>query len=177
MKFINQILLSVVLRVLQDNSDWIFETYKSNVLSTLWITIYYYYGIFFYLMLQFSSSLFDYWFSYRDHPYTESTQQVCLPQDMRCFFSLILQCSFLSIILITSHKGKWFPFSFHIGSAIPDFSISPRTTAFRPSSRLTFRGWHGMEYTQFLVMYSVGGLTRKRYLRRVVPLLNIVNII
>ena len=51
---------------------------------------------------------------------------------------------------------------------------------------LTFSGWHvsplytlpqrhGMEYTQFFVMlYSVGSLTQKRYFRSVVPLLNIV---
>ena len=55
---------------------------------------------------------------------------------------LILQCSSLSIILTLSHKGKWFPLSFHIWSAIPVFSISPRTTAFRYSSSLIFSGRH-----------------------------------
>ena len=53
---------------------------------------------------------------------------------------LIPQCSALPIISTLSHKGRWFPFSFHIWSAIPDFSISPRTTAFRCSSSLTFSG-------------------------------------
>ena len=57
---------------------------------------------------------------------------------LRC---LILQCSALSFISTSSHKGRWFPFSFHIWSAIPDFSISPCTTAFRCSSSLTFSGW------------------------------------
>ena len=51
---------------------------------------------------------------------------------------LILQCSALSIISTSSHKGLWFPISFHIWSAIPDFLISPRTTAFWCSSNLTF---------------------------------------
>ena len=53
---------------------------------------------------------------------------------LRC---LILQCSALSIISTSSHKGRWFPFSFHIWSTISDFSISPQTTAFQcPSSLL-----------------------------------------
>ena len=66
------------------------------------------------------------------------------------------------------------------------FSISPRTTAFRCSSSTTFSGRHvsnlntlpqlqGLEYTQFLVkLKSVWGLKRKRYLRKVEPLVNIV---
>ncbi len=40
---------------------------------------------------------------------------------------LILQYSALSIISTSFHKGRWFPFSFHIWSAIPDISILPRT--------------------------------------------------
>ena len=96
---------------------------------------------------------------------------------------LIPQCS-LSIILTSSYKGWCFPFSFHTWSAIPNFSISPRTTAFRCSSSLT--GQHisplytlpqlqGMEFTEFLVMLnSLSGLTWKRYLWRVEPLVNIV---
>ena len=97
---------------------------------------------------------------------------------------LILQCSSPSIILTSSHKGVFFPFSFHIWSAIPYFS--PHTIDFQCSSSLTFSGryvspWYtlsqlqGMEYTQFLVMLnSVEGLTRKRYLRRAEPLVNIL---
>ena len=66
--------------------------------------------------------------------------------------------------------GKFFPFSFHIWSAIPDFSISPCTTAFRCSS-LTFSGWPVSPLyilpQQFLIMLnSVGGLSWGRYLRR-----------
>ena len=45
----------------------------------------------------------------------------------------------LLIILTLSHKGRWFPFSFHIWSAIPDFSIFPCTTSFQCSCSLTFR--------------------------------------
>ena len=41
---------------------------------------------------------------------------------LRCF---ILQCSSLSIILTWSHSGRWFLFSFHIWSAIPDFLSFP----------------------------------------------------
>ena len=33
---------------------------------------------------------------------------------------LLFQSSSLSIIFTLSHKGRWFPFSFHIWSAIPD---------------------------------------------------------
>ena len=51
---------------------------------------------------------------------------------------LILQCSSLSIILTSSYKGRWLLFSLYIWSVILDFSISPRTTAFRCSSSLIF---------------------------------------
>ena len=43
---------------------------------------------------------------------------------------LIPQCSSLSIILTSSHKGWWFLFSVHIWFAISNFLISPLTTAF-----------------------------------------------
>ena len=103
---------------------------------------------------------------------------ICV-DSLRC---LIRQCSFLSSISTSSHKGRWFLFSFHIWSAIPDFSISPCTTAFWCSSSLTFSGrpvllfyilpqLEGMEYTLFLIILnSVGGLTQKRYLWRAEPL-------
>ena len=97
---------------------------------------------------------------------------------------LILQCSSLLIILTLCHKGRWFPFYFHIWFSIHDFSISPLATAFRYFSNLIFCGRHvsllytqlqGIEYTQFLIILnSVGGLTPKRYLGRVEPLVNIV---
>ena len=45
-------------------------------------------------------------------------------------YLLIHQCSSLSIILSLSHEGRWFPFSFHIWSAIPNFLTSPQYTAF-----------------------------------------------
>ena len=48
----------------------------------------------------------------------------------------ILQCSALSNISTSFHKGRWFLFSFHIRSAIPNFSISPHTTSFQCSSSL-----------------------------------------
>ena len=70
---------------------------------------------------------------------SRSLQPTICANSLRC---LILQCSALSIISTSSHKVKWFPFSFHIWSAIPNFSISPRTTAFRCSSSLTFSGRH-----------------------------------
>ena len=78
---------------------------------------------------------------------------------LRC---LLFQCPSQSIILTLSHKGRWFPFSFHIWSAIPNFSISPCNTAFRYSCSLTFKGrhvlplyilsqLHGMEYTCYVL--------------------------
>ena len=78
---------------------------------------------------------------------------------------------------------QMFSFSFHILSATPDLSISLRYSPFRFFSCYTFRRWgfstlpqlQGMKYTQFLVLlYSVEGLTRKRYIKTVIPLLNIV---
>ena len=99
---------------------------------------------------------------------------------------LILQCSSLSIILTLSHKRRWFPFSFHICSAIPDFSISLRTTAYRCSYNFIFSGRHvsplytlpqlqGVGLSQFMTMLnSVGCLTRKRYPWRVERVVNIV---
>ena len=101
---------------------------------------------------------------------------------LRC---LILQCSSLSIILTSSHKGRYFPLSFYIMSAIPNFSILPHTINYRCFSMLIFSERHvsllytlpqlqEMKYTQFLVMLnSVEGLTQKRYLRRVEPLVYI----
>ena len=70
---------------------------------------------------------------------------------------IILKCSFLPMILTSSYKGKWFPFSFHIWSAIPNFSTSPWHTAFQCSSSLSFSEqyvlllpWlHRIEYMQF----------------------------
>ena len=105
------------------------------------------------------------------------------PDSLWC---LIPRCSSVLIISTSSHKARWFPFAFHIWSTIPNFSISPRTTAFRCSSSLTFSGQHisplytlpqlqGMEYTQFGVMLnSVDGLTPKKYTQRVDTLMNIV---
>ena len=52
---------------------------------------------------------------------------------LRC---LILQCSSLSIIITLFHKGRQFPFSFHIWSVIPNLYISPHITAFQYSLSL-----------------------------------------
>ena len=99
---------------------------------------------------------------------------------------LILECSSLFIILTSSLKSRWFPFSFHIWLTIPNFLVSLQHMAFHCSSSFTFSRWHilpfytlsqlhGMEYRQFLVMlYSFGGLTWKRYFWRVEPLLNVI---
>ena len=90
----------------------------------------------------FSLKFFDYWFSYI-HLYTWSAQQDTATQHKCCFLRhLILPCSSLSNIFTSSHKGRWFRFSFHIWSAIPDFSTSLRHTAFRCSSSLAFSGQH-----------------------------------
>ena len=76
---------------------------------------------------------------YRFHFHSWSTQQVIVAQ-LLCWFLMVSNspCSSLSIILTSSYEGRWFPFSFHIWSSIPDFFISPNTTAFRCSSSLTF---------------------------------------
>ena len=127
--------------VLLNNSEWFFGYYKLNVLTLARITTVMYdfftcapIQIFFYIYFIYPS-----WLSvpilYSTLYWT--TQQVICADSLR---RLILQCSTLSIILTLSHKGRWIPFSFHIWSAIPDFSISPRTIAFRCSSSLTFSG-------------------------------------
>ena len=53
----------------------------------------------------------------------------------------IFQWCSLSIISTWSHRGWWSPFSFHMWSATPDFSISPCVTAFWCSWSLTLKGW------------------------------------
>ena len=87
----------------------------------------------------FSSNVLDYFPPYLIHLYTWLTQQVTVAQHMGWFVKASNSPEF-SIILTSSHKGNWFLFFFHAWSAIPDFSISPRTTAFRCSSSLT--GWN-----------------------------------
>ena len=76
---------------------------------------------------------------------------------------------------------RWFTFSFHIWSVIHDFSISPRTNAFRRSSSLTLSKQHvsplyilpqlhRMDYTQFLVkLYFVGGLNLEATFSKIEP--------
>ena len=61
------------------------------------------------------------------HFSTWSTQEVNMATSLR---HLLFRCPSLSIISTLSHKGRWFPFSFHIWSAIPDFFISPCTLIF-----------------------------------------------
>ena len=118
-------------------------------LSTLWITTYYYYVLFFYLSAYcnfkkmkkekkncfYLSFFFNCWFTYRIYLCIWSTQQVTVPQHMHCFFksSPMFFPNYYFII-----KSRWFPFSFHIWSAILDFSIWPCTTAFQCPSSLTF---------------------------------------
>ena len=48
-----------------------------------------------------------------------------------------------------SPKGRWFPFSFHIWSAIPVFSISPHTTTFQCSCSLYFQRMSCLAFVYF----------------------------
>ena len=151
------------------------------ILSTLWITTYYYYVRFFTEARIAIFFISHFWLLI---PIMYSSLYLIYPtviQRMHCFFKASHSLMFFpSIILTSSHKGNWLPFSFYICSAIPDFSILLCTTDFRCSTNLTFNGQHvsplytlpqqhGMEYIRFLVMF-----TRKRFSRRVGPLLNIV---
>ena len=52
---------------------------------------------------------------------------------------LIFQCGSCPIIFVSSHAGLWSPFD-QACSAMPDFSTSPRTVAFRCSWSLTASG-------------------------------------
>ena len=121
------------------------------------------------------------------HIYTWSIQQFIVAKHMCWFLNAFNPPMFSSINYFNFiHKDRWCLLSFHIWSAIPDFSISPLTTAFLCSSSLTFSGrpisplyilpqLQGMEITHFLIMLnSTGGLTRKRYLRRIEPLVNTI---
>ena len=134
--------------VLLDNSEWIFGYYKLNVLTLARITTIMYD---FLPVLIFRFHLKNFFFYYLAfliigspyciQLYTWSTQQVIVAQRM-CWFLKPSNPPMFSPINYFNfvHKGRWFPFSFHIWSAIPDFSISPRTIAFRCSSSLTFSG-------------------------------------
>ena len=119
--------------------------------------------------------------------YTWFTQQVTIPQHMRCFFKTFYSPLYFPLYYFNfPYKCRWFPFFFYTWSAIPDFSTSPQYIDFRCCSSLTFSGrhvlplyillqLHRMEYIQFLVMfYSIRSLTLKRYFWRVMLLLNIV---
>ena len=135
--------ITVTLCVLLDNSEWIFGTYKLNVLTWLELLLLcmiflpvLIFRIFFSLTL---SSLLNYRFLYCIQLYTWSTQQVIVAQHMRWLLKASNPPMFRPINYF-SFKGRWFPFSFHIWSTIPDFSISPRTISFRCSSSLTFSG-------------------------------------
>ena len=135
---------------------------SSFIHEILSITIMYDFQSYCRFFLFFMSNLFDYWFPYciGSHLYCWSTQQVTVAHHMRCFFMTSYSPMFFLIYYFNFiHKGRWFPFSFHIWSAIFDFSIPPTTL---------------LKYTQFLFMLnSVRNLTRLRYFRRAVPLLKI----
>ena len=158
-----------------NKAEWIFGTYKLNVLSSLWLRLL---CIIFYLSSYsnfFLADLLDYGFPYCIHLYIWSTHQVTVTQHICWFLKVSNSPVFISFILTLSRKAGWFPFSCHIWSAIPDFSISPHSTAFWCSSKLIFSGWRvsslytlqqlqRMEYIQSLIMLnSVGGWTRKKY--------------
>ena len=73
--------------------------------------------------------------------FTSALQQIIEPQHERSFFYTSYSSMFLPVYYLTSsHKRRWFPFSFHIWFDIVDFSISPWDTMFWYSSRLTFSG-------------------------------------
>ena len=121
--------------------------------------------------------LFNYWFPDCVHFYTWSTQAANVAQHICCFFETFSYLSSLSIILTLSHKSRWSPFSFYISSGILDFS----TTAFRCTCSLTFRGWHVLPLYTFprdgiykVLVHVVFCLTRRRCLRRVESLLNVI---
>ena len=98
-----------------------------NVLSSLWLLqMIFCQSLYSNFVLPMLSNLFDYWL-----PFVFITILSLLNRSLWphiCAHSLrwlILQGSSLSIILTLSHKSRRFPFSFHIWSTIPDFSISP----------------------------------------------------
>ena len=139
------------------------------------------------LLLLFSGTPY-YWFPYCINFYAWSAQEIFVASHM-CWLWIFQWCS-LSMISTWSHWGWWSPISLHMWSATPDFSTSPRVTAFWCSWSLTLRGWpfsplyfllqlHGIAYTQSLVMFSSGwgGLTQERYLQMVIKLLKVVQIL
>ena len=85
--------ITITLRVLLDHSEWIFGTYKLNVLTWLRLLllcmIFYLCSysdfLFFYFFYFFLSSLLNYRFPYCIQLYTWSTQQVIVAQHM-CWF-------------------------------------------------------------------------------------------
>ena len=132
-----------MLYFLLDSSEWTFRTYKRNLFT--WLIMYVLIFRCFYLIYLFFFFFFikhfNYCFSYCIHLYNWPTQQIILPQHMCWFLKASNPPMFSPIIISTSsYKGRWFRFLFHIWSAIPDFLISPRSTAFRYSSSLIFSG-------------------------------------
>ena len=138
--------ITVTLCVLLNNSEWIFGTYKLNNVLT-WLGLLLLCMIFlpvliFRFFFFFSSSLLNYRFPYCIQFYTWSTQQVIVAQHM-CWFLKASKSSNVQpyqLFQLYPIRADSFFFSFHIWSAIPDFSILPHTTAFRCSSSLTFSG-------------------------------------
>ena len=176
--------ISIMSCVLLDNSEWIFGTYKPNYYLLLLRSFFFTFAhvaIFFYLAFLIIGSQIEFIFILG--LFNRSLLSNICSAPLWC---LILQCFSLPIILTSSHKGRWFPFLFHIWSDMPNFLNSPHTTAFWYSSSFTFSGLdvspfytlpqlHRKEYIQLLFMlYSVESLTWKRYFWRVKPLLNTV---
>ena len=106
---------AISLCVLLDSFEWIFRTYKLNVLTWLGLLllcmIFYQcsYSDFFYLTFLIIGSHIVF-VSILGLLSRSLWPNICADSLRR----LILQCSVLSIIWTSSHKGRWLPFSFHI---------------------------------------------------------------
>ena len=158
-------------------TEWIFGTYKINVLTSLWLLLL--------CMIFFFLPELILWFFLNLIFWIIGSHIVFISAYADSLKHLIIQYFSLSSISTLSNKGRWFLFSFHIWSAIPDFSISPHSNAFRHSSSLTFTTCLAFAYFITAARCGVctvlgpveillGDLTWKRYFQRVNPLVNTV---
>ena len=87
------------------------------------------------------------------------------------YFNLILDCFPFTSIYDPPYQIFQFPFVLHVFDVLLALLLVGRMSRLR----ILYHNYKRLSTQQFLVMFnSVGGLTRKRYLPRVEPLVNII---
>ena len=113
----------------------IFSHHCDNI-NYVWFFTWAYIGIFFPYTIQPFWLLVTIWINHNNF----STQQVIVAPHMCSFLKVTNSPGFIFINYF--NFNRWFPFSFCIWSAVPDFSISPNITAFWCFSNIIFHCRH-----------------------------------